>query len=283
MVQVDIFWSYAFGAGFAAAASRQLAAKAKEAAEQGRVESLLENRYFAITVIYLAALFAPSGIGLLWAFPSWETMHAGDRDLPTWLVLLFAITNITQGMLGFWVTRRLLLAGKTFLAALQMPIGYFGMFFILVHGWDGTGYRRFLSANKEALANWKLSSIPHFLISDVALTLYGMGIVLLPVMFALMSRWILQGQGEGTCAQEHCPWRVSRKIARVILGGSLGLAIIASILVHLLGWLGGALVFAAVAYFLVWREKAILRSWLAEMLLQETSAQKAQYKMPMGG
>ena len=50
-----------------------------------------------------AALFVPSGVWLLWRFPSWETMHAGDRSLPAWLVAAFVATNATQGVLGFLV------------------------------------------------------------------------------------------------------------------------------------------------------------------------------------
>ncbi len=268
MVQVDVFWSYAMGAGFAAAASRQLIDGAKLAAEQGRPDRLYENRYFTTALVYLAALFVPSGIGLLWAFPSWETMHAGDRDLSTWIVMLFAVTNVTQGMLGFWVTRKLLLAGKDFLAALQMVIGYFGMFFILVHGWDGTGYRRFFSATKGDFVNWHFTDVFRFLVSDVALTLYGMGLVLLPVMLGLMGRWLVNAGGCQAGATS-CPWKAAGRIIKVILGGSLGLAILASILMHLLGGLLGVLAFTVCAYFLALRKNAIVRGWLAEMMLRE--------------
>jgi hypothetical protein len=275
MVQVDIFWSYAIGAGLASAASRQLAAKAKSPAEQvaDSDDALLRNRFFAVTVIYLAVFFAPSGIGLLWAFPSWETMHAGDRGLPTWLVMLFAVTNITQGILGFWVTKKLYRAGKDFLASLQMVIGYFLMFFVLVYGWDGTGYRRFFSATKDAYLGWKLSNIPSFLISDVALALYGMGIILLPVLFAIMTGWIIKGKAAaneaGTGGPAATRFSVARMIVRVILGGSLVLAIIAGILIHLLGWIIGLIAFAAIAYYLALRKGGYLRSWTASMLLRE--------------
>ena len=270
MVQVDVFWSYAIGAGFAAAASRQLTAAKGEGSGASPSRSLLENGHFTAAVIYLAVFFAPSGIGLLWAFPSWETMHVGDRCLSSWLVLLFAVTNITQGILGFWVTKKLYEAGRDFLASLQMPLGYFAMFFILVHGWDGTGYRRFFSPNKEAFLDWKLSNVAHWLVSDVALTLYAMGLVLLPVMFALMSRWIVQGRQTVAAGEDHGQWRVTTMIARVILGGSLGLAILASLCLRWLGGLFGALVFAGLAYVLALRQGAPLRRWLAQMLLRET-------------
>ena len=98
MVQVDVFWSYAIGAGFAAAAAEQI--RKKEAAGEFR---LLENASFARALIFLGALFAPSGICLLWAFPGWETMYVARTwdDIPAWLVAAFAVTNVTQGILGF--------------------------------------------------------------------------------------------------------------------------------------------------------------------------------------
>jgi hypothetical protein len=271
MVQVDIFWSYAIGAGLANAASRQLIDPTPDpnAPWRPKDESLLGNRYFTATIIYLAAFFAPSGLGLLWAFPSWETMHAGDRALPTWLVMLFAITNVTQGMLGFWVVRKLLNAGKPYLAALQMVLAYFCMFFVLVHGWDGKGYQRFFSATKDTFLEWKVSHVASFLVSDVACTLYGMGLILLPVLFWLMTGWLAQGR-----AKEPFISRIdlARRIVRVILAGSLGLAIAASILVHWMGWFFGLVVFAILAQVFALRKGRFLHSWAAAMLGRDPAA-----------
>jgi len=111
MVQVDIFWSYALGAGFAASASRQLKEK----------DTPFQNDYFTYTLLYLSCIFAPSGIYLLWQFPHWETMQVATchGDLPAWLVALFAITNITQGILGFWVSYICIKAGRYYWAHLQ--------------------------------------------------------------------------------------------------------------------------------------------------------------------
>ena len=273
MVQVDVFWSYAIGAGFASAASRQFMNPAQN--PQGTVpngnDSLLGNKYFSAAVIYLAAFFAPSGIGLLWAFPSWETMHAGNHDLPTWLVMLFSITNVTQGILGFWVTKKLFQAGQAYLASLQLVIGYFCMFFILVHGWDGTGYQRFFSANRDIYLSWHFSDLFRFLVSDVALTLYGMGIILIPVMLYLMSNWILRGADNPSNSSR---FDIALKIGKVILIGALGLAIAASLLIHLLGWIIGWLVFVPAAYYFAFRRGRFLPAWLADMLAWKKDALK---------
>src|SRR3954469_17508410 len=128
MVQVDVFWAYGWGASLAAAAGPPLVKR----------ERPLESRYFVATLLFLALVWAPTGLLLLLRHPSWETMQVADSfaDLPPWLVLAFGITNITQGILGFWVASRLLAAGRTYAAHLNWLMGYFGMFFILLYGWD---------------------------------------------------------------------------------------------------------------------------------------------------
>jgi O-antigen/teichoic acid export membrane protein len=98
MVQVDVFWSYAFGAGFAMAAARQLIEDREK--NDG---NFFENKYFTHTLLFLAIIFVPSGGSLLWGFPDWETMQVAydHHSIPAWLVSAFYVTNITQGLLGF--------------------------------------------------------------------------------------------------------------------------------------------------------------------------------------
>jgi hypothetical protein len=194
VVQVDVFWSYAIGAGFgaAAAALRESRAAARDggaAREHGH--SVLGDRDFTVTVLFLACVFAPSGIWLLWRFTGWETMHAAvvPADLPGWLVAAFALTNVTQGVVGYLVAQALWRRGRRYLSWLQMPFGYLAMFFVLAYGWDGTGYQRFFSSTPAA---WRAGAWDPgaFLTSDVALTLYAMGVVLVPPMLWLQSdRW----------------------------------------------------------------------------------------------
>ena len=255
MVQVDVFWSYGIGASMALAAGRQLVARREIAAagpERERLPgdppdraSLLRNPYFLKTVLYAALLFAPSGAYLLWNFPSWETMHAGDRDLPAWLVVCFAVTNVTQAMLAFWVVERLLLAGRRYAALLQTVAAYLGMFFILVHGWDGEGWRRFLSADAARFRAWD-GDWAAWLTSDVALTLAAMGVVLIPVLFAAIVRW----QRDGYALAERGEARpgpaaiVALNLA-LVFGGAFGLAVAAHVLLAALGTPAGAVATAA--------------------------------------
>jgi hypothetical protein len=256
MVQVDVFWSYGLGAGFALAAAHQLRqsapAPAPEIAAPRPDWDLLGDRYLTATLLYLGALFAPSGAWLLWGFPSWETMHASQGDLPAWLVAAFVATNVTQGVLGFAVTRYLLRTGRSRLAYLQFVAAYFAMFFILVHGWDGTGYQRFFSATPADYEAWRagatgLEPVREWLTSDVALTLYGMGAVLVPVLLVITARWHAAGvRATGTPTRHPAATFTLLSLAS-IFGLGLGGAIAASALVHALGWALGAVVFAAVA------------------------------------
>lgn len=69
--------------------------------------------FWAQPLIFLALFWAPTELLLLIRHPSWETMQAAASfaDLPVWLVLAFSISNISQGMLGFWVGQKLMHGG----------------------------------------------------------------------------------------------------------------------------------------------------------------------------
>lgn len=192
MVQVDVFWAYGWGASLAAAAGRPL----------GRSEQPFASSFFTSTVLFLSLIWAPTGMLLLLRHPSWETMQAAPalQSLSEWLILAFGITNVTQGILGFWVGQRLLRQGRDYLAQLNWIFGYFGMFFILLYGWDGLGYDRFLYDRDllpgspawtpgAATAAGVLPALARFLTSSVAKTLYIDGMYLLPPFFFLATRW----------------------------------------------------------------------------------------------
>jgi hypothetical protein len=251
MVQVDVFWSWGIGAGLGAASAWR-AKKSEPLKDAARSTEL------SATLLFLACCFAPSGFVLLWNFPSWETMLVGTRDMPGWLVAAFGVTNITQGAAGFLAARWLTTHGKGYGGYLNLLAGYFGMFFILVHGWDGSGYRRFFSARPEQLNGWTWSTAAQWLTSDVALTLAVMGIFLVPWLVGLSVRWLHGG---------HLAARVAHPPSRVALGASLlallvlampALAIAASVAIRQLGWIGGTLAFAVAAYALCLRKGGLL-------------------------
>ncbi|TGM08923.1 hypothetical protein EHQ76_02955 [Leptospira barantonii] len=271
MVQVDVFWAYGLGAGFAMAASRQIkkiqsssdstnSASLKDAKAKNPTEKtpFWKTTYFLINVLFLSLVFGPSGLYLVWQFTNWETMQALDKSMPGWLVTLFGFTNVSQGILAFWIVWKLLEKSKAFLGFLQAMLGYFGMFFILVHGWDGEGYKRFFSATREEyLTNWSWNTALSWLTSDVAITLYVMGIIMIPIMIYIMSSWLEEGleiqevslgqetkEGKGSPVQ-----RILFFLGSVFIG-ALGLAIVCSLLIHALGWIFGGALSLGVLYVL---------------------------------
>jgi hypothetical protein len=192
MVQVDVFWAYGLGGSLAAAAGVQLAEK----------EEPWVTPYFVKTLLFLALIWSPTGLLLLLRHPSWETMQAAERltDLPPLLVLAFGITNVTQGILGFWVGHRLMRASRSYAATLSWMFGYFGMFFILLYGWDGRGWDRFLY-DRDAFggAAWTPGAGIQpgagigFLTSSVAETLYLDGLFLVPPLLYWFATWLREG------------------------------------------------------------------------------------------
>ncbi|MGK5632117.1 hypothetical protein, partial [Streptomyces sp. URMC 123] len=206
------------------------------------------NPYLCGALLYLALLFSPSGVWLLWRFPSWETMHA-QAGLPGWLVAGFAATNVGMGVVGFEVSRRLLVRERPGAACAQLLVPYFVVFFLLVHGWDGTGYQRFLSTEPSVFRHFDdmplAGRVMDWLTSDVARTLGGMGLVLIPALLALAVHWYARGAralGDADPLSGLFPVGLA---VFAVLGPCLGAAVVAALLVTSLGWVVGASVVAA--------------------------------------
>jgi hypothetical protein len=123
------------------------------------------------------------------------------------------------------------------------------MFFILVHGWDGTGWDRFFYAGD--IAAWR-SGVSYskwaFAISTPAKILYTFGVIILPVLFLWMSTWIHEGYRLLDVDPELAAKNTRGRITRIIFLLTLGSAILASLLVHLAGWFWGLLVFFCLFY-----------------------------------
>jgi len=259
MVQVDVVWSYAFGATFAAAAARQIE----------KEESPFQNKYFTALLLFLSILFAPSGLYLLWQFPHWETMQVARTwsDIPAWLVCLFGVTNITQGILGFWVSSRLIRGGNTYGANVNWMVAWTIFWSILVMGWDTTGWQRFLYDPTVAGALWTPGAHMgiNFFTSNVWLTLVVMGVIIGPALGIPIARWVREGvQSDPAAAARGVPGYAN--IIAITLVGTFGiclaLAVANGLLVFLirdltgsilLGYFIGLPLFWAIAYFVLLR------------------------------
>lgn len=257
MVQVDVFWSFGIGAGIALANAQGLRL-AHLPRNDAATTHVAWGDPLRDTLLFLSVAFAPSGLYLLTAFPSWETMHVARSfaDLPPWLVTVFAATNVTQGIAGYklaeWAIRR----DRAYGAFLGWIAGYFAMFFTLVHGWDGTGYKRFFSATPAQLPGWTWADAAAFPGSPVGLTLLAMGVVIVPWLLLVMAAPLKAGY-----ALDPDPAVRARGAGRTVGGLALAvlfvntivviaLAVVASAAVHLLGWVLGALASAALGWAL---------------------------------
>lgn len=212
MVQVDVIWSYAFGATFAAAASEQLVDEEKP----------FDNKIFTYLLLFLAVLFAPSGLYLLWQFPNWETMQVARtyEDIPAWLVTGFAITNITQGIIGYWIGYRMVRRGNRYGAHVNWMVAWILFWSFLVIGWDTSGWQRFLyDPTMAGGAPWEPGKHmgPWFFTGKVFRTLVGMAIPIGPAMALPIAKWIRWGAGE------KAPGTV--KILLLCLIGTFGIAL----------------------------------------------------------
>jgi hypothetical protein len=239
MVQVDVFWSYGIGAGLGLASAPGTGSRLRDLVKEGPAFHAL---------LFLAVVLAPAGFVSLWSNPSWQTMHAGTRDLPAWLVALFGVTNITQGLLGFWAARWLYARDRPFAAYLQWVLGYFLFYFILVHGWDGTGYQRFFSTTRESLEAWTWATARTWLTSDVAVLLLIMLAVMVPWILGLTVPWLRAG-ARGRGLEPSRPTVLSLSILGLLLVALPVLAVVSSLMVRWLGVAGGAL--GTVALFAV--------------------------------
>lgn len=264
-VQAAPLWAYGVGATLAVAAGRQLQWWERSVRGEGvRTRSRAAHPYLALTLLYAALLPAPTGVYLMWQNPAWSTMHAAHGHDGVWagFALLQAASPVVGALLGFLAARLFVLVGAGYWGYLQAVAGYFLLFFTLIHGWDGTGYQRLLSADPRAFAGWSAdgadgvggggSVLNHclaFATSGTFLALLVFGTAVIGTMLLMEIGWLVEGwRLPGAAADLKVPRVVAVAIAgagvhALPFAGALG----ASVLVRLLGWWLGAGVFAVLA------------------------------------
>jgi len=184
MLQIDLLVSYGLSSGIALVSRRKLVRK----------KSLWVNKYFIVTILWLAMTFAPQVVYLCWRFPAWESMFVA-RDgtaYPFWLASLASIGMIVMGVLGFIITASLA-RKRRFKAAVAQVVWSLGLTGLLVtYGWDGTGWKRLLYAGSGA--DWAAGikyPIADFLSGPIAMTLIWLeALVIVPycIIFFLFLR-----------------------------------------------------------------------------------------------
>jgi hypothetical protein len=277
MVQVDIVWSYAFSATFAAAAARQLE----------KEEKPFNNKWYVFILLFLSIFFAPSGLYLLWEHTQWETMQVATRfeDIPAWLVTIFAVTNITQGILGYWTTWWLVKKKNYYGAHANWMAAWIIFWFILVCGWDCTGYQRFtydMSVNGgELWTAGKTMGISFFYASRVWWTLVVMAVFFAPMLIYGFINFTREGAKMDPSIK---PGEVPSPIKILFLNFAtqwvlcLGLAILAALSVMGIRELTGSLLaayglgipaFSLLSYFLLFRRKMPMHLIAKQLYVKE--------------
>ncbi len=188
MLQPDLFLSYGLSSALTLAAGKKLLE---------REEGPWKNKYFIITILWLAILFVPQVLYLLWKFPAWESMFVVKElsDIPGWFVVLYSIVVIICGALGFHITY-IFLKKQNVIGAFAQVVwsGALGLF-IIIFGWDGTGYKRLLySGTGTDWANGVTYPIADFLNGPVFATLLWLEAIVLIPYACLMIKWIIEAQ-----------------------------------------------------------------------------------------
>ncbi|MER0443574.1 hypothetical protein ABR738_03155 [Streptomyces sp. Edi4] len=268
MVEVDAFWAYAIGAGCALSTAEQL--RAAEDADRRRT---VRERDLTATLLFIGLLFTPMGMWLAVRFPGWETMYA-VRHVPPWGLALFSAGITASATLGYLCAHRLVVAGRVWAASMQYVGGYTAVFFVLLHGWDGTGIHRFLApAPREQFSRAQLPSrteLATWLHSPIAATLLAMGLVLMPAMFCLNARAHIRDDSSRRPVAAPARWtpgvRLVTHATLIALGPCLALALSARLAVSELGALPGGTLWAAAAAALL-RPRGALATHCRKMVL----------------
>ncbi len=245
MLYVDFFWVWGIGAMFTVAASRQL--------KNVKEEDIWSNKYFVQLVLFMAIDFGATGMVLLWTNPAWETMQVFWmlEDIPLYFVLMWMVGNVVLPIVAYWWSFKLIKKGKDYEAMLLSLAGYMLFFFVLFYGWDGTGFQRFfydatgtvLSPHWEARIPWALGQTLmtplQWFGSNIAVTLYILGIVFLGPHFYICVKWGVNGFRNDPALKGKVPEKGMKPHVMIVVGALL--IVVVGLLMALaaggIGWL----------------------------------------------
>ncbi|KAF9421212.1 hypothetical protein BGZ94_008884 [Podila epigama] len=183
MIEVDVFWSFSFGALFAATSAGALKNE----------KDFWKTPSFVYTLLFLSLIFAPSGLYLLWDNPGWESMFVlGDKnEIHAILPTVFAFTNVLLGIIGYYVTYNKIREHRF---ETQLPTTIHKYW---VHAYTcfcailGLGYNRFMYPSDYV--DWRAGMVyplTAFFTSRILFTLLAMGVILLPAAYIPAYIWL---------------------------------------------------------------------------------------------
>ncbi|KAF9906739.1 hypothetical protein EC991_000332 [Linnemannia zychae] len=183
MIEVDVFWSFSFGAIFAACSAGSLKNQ----------PTFWLTPSFVYTLLFLSLIFAPSGLYLLWDNPGWESMFLlGDKnEIHAILPTVFAFTNVLLGIIGYYVTYAKIRRNRD---APRLPMSYHKYW---IHAYTcfcailGMGYNRFMYPSDYVAWRAGLTfPLTDFFTSRMIFTLLSMGVILIPAAYIPCYIWM---------------------------------------------------------------------------------------------
>lgn len=269
-IYTDLPWAYGAGAGIALSAAHQLRgarspagtaspappprhASARNEPRVGRaprVRGAATGRHLALALLYGALVFVPASLAVARSHPEWATMQYRGSLSRNDLALV-AAAELGLVAAGFLVARGLLVRGRIRLAAVQVIGACLAMACAVVHGPDGDGWRRFVSTDRADLARFPdytdlgdagllARHVLAFLGSDVAVSLYLTGAPAVGALVLVMG--VLHQFGLTDAGAEGPGVIRAGFVGAVVAGGVAATAVLLSLLVHGVGWVGAAAV-----------------------------------------
>ncbi|MEU5876350.1 hypothetical protein [Spirillospora sp. NPDC047279] len=240
-VHVDLPWAYAVGAGIALAAAHQLRGEVVGDAVVGRAArgvGAKAGRHFVLAMAFGVFVFVPMSLWVAYRFPEWATMQRADE------VDLVRVGAAELGLIaaGFVVTRWLVVGGRMRWAAVQPITASLAMAVLMIHGWDGDGWRRMLSTGRtdyetfpqgvEAVA----AQVVGFVGSELGVTLMVSGAVTVGALGVVMG--VLHQFGLTDAGADGPGLIRAGIIGGITVGGVMAVGGVISLLTWGVGWVG---------------------------------------------
>lgn len=233
MIQADVVICYGLGSVFALSHARHVPRLSVGARHDPRVAGVVLCTSFVVTPVVLL---------MMWLHLGWETMWVVSTP-PVWLFVAVVLGLNLFATAGYLTTRALLRQGRYGAACAQWHASVFGTVFVLVHGWDGTGYQRFLSPTSQDFARWGEGPVPErvlvWLLSPIPWLMAALTALTVAGCFLIVCRCTESGM---RCAAREHGWLAVRPVVSVAFAGCVLAAVGFSGMVRWIGWPGALLV-----------------------------------------